>query len=230
MSGSEPDWYAVLGAMSSSSRVELRRLHRQSVKQQHPDSTQHLPEGHRAVLAADFIEVTAAWAVLGDPEARAAYDLRTGVTEARRSAARQAAERRTDRERTSRPDVGAASQPRVPTPRSAPPPAPPAGADHHEHLAVSEGRLSAGVMVTDSRTGAAYGPYFQAGVFRIRAHGHPSAAGGAPGYLVLHVTVDEAVAPVEGRAEPGRRGRWGAALRSVTSGSSARFGGARRRG
>ena len=224
MSGFEPDWYAVLGAASSSSQGEIRRLHRQAVKQQHPDSTHHLPEGHRAVLAADFIEATAAWAVLGDPAARAAYDVRRGGAEARRMSARQAAERRTDGMRTSRPDAEDVTQPRVPTPRSAPERARPAGADHHESVVVPESRLGAGVTVTDSRTGAAYGPYFQAGTFRIRGHGHPSTAGGAHGHLVLHVTLAEAPVPGADQPAAGRRGRWSAAVRSVTSGSSPRFG------
>lgn len=124
--------------MPTKSAGERRIPCRQPVKQQHPDSTQHLPEGYRAALAADFIEVTAAWAVLGDPEARAAYDLRIGGSEARRVAARQAAERRTDGMRTSSPHAGDASEPRVPTPRSAPERARPMGADHHEHVAVPE--------------------------------------------------------------------------------------------
>ena len=224
MGGSEPDWYAVLGAGASASQVEIRRLHRQAVKEQHPDRTHHLSETRRAALEAEFIEVTAAWAVLGDPVARAAYDRRCAQDEAQREARREdqresvrrAAQQRRDEARASRRPSpgGSASSPRVPTARTTAGSPRPAGEDHHEHLAVPEGQLRGGVTVTDSRTGATYGPFHQAGVFRIRAHGGASAAGGPRGHLVLHVTVQgPAAGPrVPDEAASGRWHRWGTAL------------------
>ena len=218
MGESEPDWYAVLGAGASSSQVEIRRLHRQAVKQQHPDRTQHLPASRRAALEADFIEVTAAWAVLGDPVARAAYDLRRAGREARRdaqrAAAREATQRRRDETRASRPTPagGQAAAPRVPTQGGAGRPVPPAGEDHHEHLAVPAEQLRRGVTVTDSRTGATYGPFHQVGVFRIRSHGQPSIGGGPRGHLILHVTVQDHAAETTTPAERGGWRRRGAAM------------------
>lgn len=222
MGESEPDWYAVLGAGPSSSQVEIRRLHRQAVKEQHPDRTQHLRPARRAALEAAFIQVTAAWAVLGDPGARAAYDRRASRREAQRAAARQAGERRREDVRASRPGSSAdrgATAPRVPTPRAPLATAP--GADHHEFFAVPEDQLRGGVTVTDPRTGATYGPFHQAGVFCIRAHGGASTAGGPRGHLVLHVTVQDpgvaAAIPEQPVATPWRRWRALAGWRALAA-------------
>lgn len=62
--------YEILGVAADASTDELRRAYRQRLREAHPDTG-----GNAAV----FIRVQEAWALVGDPDARAAYDRSTGL-------------------------------------------------------------------------------------------------------------------------------------------------------
>lgn len=64
--------YDVLGVPISASQDELRRAYRRMLRQAHPDT---------GGSEAQFVTVQRAWAVIGTPEARAAYDRGKGVNE-----------------------------------------------------------------------------------------------------------------------------------------------------
>jgi curved DNA-binding protein CbpA len=66
----EADYYAVLGVSPSSEDVVIQAAYRALMRRYHPD-TNCSPEAARKC-----IEINAAYAVLGDPAARAAYDAR----------------------------------------------------------------------------------------------------------------------------------------------------------
>ena len=79
-SGPSDDYYALLGIGADADAQELRRAWRRLVLRWHPDRA-----GPGAT--ATFQAISAAYAVLSDPGARAAYDRRRGTT-ARRAEAR----------------------------------------------------------------------------------------------------------------------------------------------
>lgn len=62
------NWYEVLGIGQDASVAEIRQAHRQAVRASHPDVV-----GHRDAEA-ELRAANAAWAVLSNPERRAAYD------------------------------------------------------------------------------------------------------------------------------------------------------------
>jgi DnaJ-class molecular chaperone len=96
------DYYALLGIHAGADGAELRRAWRQLALRWHPDRA-----GHAAT--ATFQQLAAAYDVLADPVARAAYDRR------RRAA---------DLGRSARPAPATTSPPASPPPRPARPPAP----------------------------------------------------------------------------------------------------------
>lgn len=64
--------YEVLGVAVTASQDELRKAYRRMLRQAHPDTG-----GSEAL----FVSVQRAWAVIGTPEARAAYDRGKGISE-----------------------------------------------------------------------------------------------------------------------------------------------------
>ena len=80
------DYYAVLGIRSTAHAAEIKRVYRRLVVQYHPDKNPD-PQAH-----AYMAEINEAYDVLGDPNSRAAYDLRRqhGWTEFVTAAAEQA--------------------------------------------------------------------------------------------------------------------------------------------
>jgi len=69
---SQPDYYALLGVHPGIGNAELRRVWRRLARRWHPDHA-----GHAAT--ATFQNISAAYEVLSDPVARAAYDRRRGI-------------------------------------------------------------------------------------------------------------------------------------------------------
>jgi curved DNA-binding protein CbpA len=67
-----PDWYFVLGVPPGASNEELRAAYRTHARALHPDSRDPALPGAEADAALRLLND--AWAVLGDPERRAAYD------------------------------------------------------------------------------------------------------------------------------------------------------------
>jgi curved DNA-binding protein CbpA len=63
------DFYAVLGVAPDATEDEIGRAFRARAKQLHPDARLHVPG-----TAEEFHDVTAAYAVLGDPRHRVEYD------------------------------------------------------------------------------------------------------------------------------------------------------------
>ena len=70
--GPSDDYYSLLGVAANASVAELRRAWRKLALRWHPDRA-----GSGATTT--FQKLQAAYAVLGDPVARAAYDLRIGI-------------------------------------------------------------------------------------------------------------------------------------------------------
>jgi hypothetical protein len=64
------DYYAILGIRSTAHAAEIKRVYRRLVVQYHPDKNPD-PQAH-----AYMAEINEAYDVLGDPDSRAAYDLR----------------------------------------------------------------------------------------------------------------------------------------------------------
>ncbi|XP_028286896.1 dnaJ homolog subfamily C member 24 isoform X2 [Parambassis ranga] len=77
----EKDLYAVLGASPSDSLQQLRHRYRQLVLQFHPDRLggEHSSEAESGMKK--FLEVDAAWKILGDQNSRWKYDLQRRGTE-----------------------------------------------------------------------------------------------------------------------------------------------------
>src|SRR6266850_215796 len=69
---SQHDYYALLGVRPEIGFAELRRVWRRLARHWHPDHA-----GHAAT--ATFQNISAAYEVLSDPVARAAYDRRRGI-------------------------------------------------------------------------------------------------------------------------------------------------------
>lgn len=86
--------YEVLGAAPGASSEELKRAYRRAVRTAHPDT---------GGSAAAFQTVQDAWAVLGDPVRRKAYDVRTSSNGATQSRPGPAAGASRPEERVARP-------------------------------------------------------------------------------------------------------------------------------
>ncbi len=69
---SQHDYYALLGVHPEVGSAELRRVWRRLAKRWHPDHAGH-------ATTATFQNLSAAYEVLSDPVARAAYDRRRGI-------------------------------------------------------------------------------------------------------------------------------------------------------
>jgi hypothetical protein len=68
------DHYQVLGVPRGADPVTIRRAYLRLARKHHPDLHAGEPAAVQAESRARMLEVNAAWAVLGDPERRAAYD------------------------------------------------------------------------------------------------------------------------------------------------------------
>ena len=114
------DPYAVLGVRRTASAGELRRAYLALARRHHPDA--HADDGASARAAAErrMQEVNAAWAVLGDPARRAAFD-RADRADDDRGARRASAPDPGFRPFDPGPDPDPADAPDVPY-RPAPPP------------------------------------------------------------------------------------------------------------
>jgi curved DNA-binding protein CbpA len=69
-----PDPYAVLGVRRGASAEEVRRAYLALARRHHPDAHAEGGAAARAASERRMQEVNAAWAVLGDPGRRAAFD------------------------------------------------------------------------------------------------------------------------------------------------------------
>ena len=69
-----PDPYAVLGVRRGASTEEVRRAYLGLARRHHPDANAGGGPAARAAAERRMQEVNAAWAVLGDPARRAAFD------------------------------------------------------------------------------------------------------------------------------------------------------------
>jgi len=72
-----PDWYQVLGVPATASSAQITRAYRAGLRTYHPDTRDLTdPADPVQVTAADSAldQLRAAYAVLGDPARRAAYD------------------------------------------------------------------------------------------------------------------------------------------------------------
>lgn len=65
------DYYSLLGVARTASDADLKAAYRRRVRETHPDMGGN---------ATQFRQVQEAWEILGDPKARASYDLRTSTT------------------------------------------------------------------------------------------------------------------------------------------------------
>jgi hypothetical protein len=72
--GGRPDPYAVLGVRRDASPEEVRRAYLALARRHHPDAHSSGGPAARAAAERRMQEVNGAWAVLGDPGRRAAFD------------------------------------------------------------------------------------------------------------------------------------------------------------
>lgn len=80
--------YDRLGVDPDATDAELRRAWLRLARTHHPDA--HADPAARAAAEIEMRSINEAWAVLGDPQRRAAYDARrTGATDGRASAVRR---------------------------------------------------------------------------------------------------------------------------------------------
>ncbi|XP_028441758.1 dnaJ homolog subfamily C member 24 isoform X2 [Perca flavescens] len=77
----ETDLYAVLGARPSDSLQQLRHRYQQLALQYHPDRLGGQCSSEAESGVKKFLEVDAAWRVLGDQNSRKQYDLQRRGTE-----------------------------------------------------------------------------------------------------------------------------------------------------
>ncbi|XP_029009455.1 dnaJ homolog subfamily C member 24 [Betta splendens] len=75
----DKDLYAVLGASPSNSVQELRRRYQQLALKYHPDRVGHESSAESGIDK--FLEVEAAWRILGDQNSRRRYDLQRQAQE-----------------------------------------------------------------------------------------------------------------------------------------------------
>lgn len=64
-----PDYYAILGVARDASAEDIKRAYRKLARESHPDTNQHDPHAEER-----FKQVSEAYQVLSDPEARQRYD------------------------------------------------------------------------------------------------------------------------------------------------------------
>ncbi|OCT81887.1 dnaJ homolog subfamily C member 24 [Xenopus laevis] len=70
------DWYSILGAKPSDTQTELKQKYQKLALLYHPDKQSADVIGRQAEEGAHrFIEINQAWKILGDEEAKKAYDL-----------------------------------------------------------------------------------------------------------------------------------------------------------
>lgn len=102
MAEARDDYYAVLGIPRQASAAEITRAYRRALRRLHPD-THARPDDRehdakaseaRPGVGAGLALLREAFAVLGDPARRAAYDRRTQLAPARRPATPPARQRR----------------------------------------------------------------------------------------------------------------------------------------
>ena len=74
----EPNYYAVLGVSPFASREQIRAAYRRRIKLWHPDRYAGKPRSLQMRAEQRARRLTAAWAVLGAPAKRQAYDERRG--------------------------------------------------------------------------------------------------------------------------------------------------------
>ncbi len=77
----EPDYYAALGLTPAASAADVRHAYHRLAKLWHPDRFMHAPEALRERAGRRMRTLTAAYAVLGNAEARHAYDARRGLSD-----------------------------------------------------------------------------------------------------------------------------------------------------
>jgi len=75
----EPDYYAALGVRPDATSDEIRRAYHRLAKLWHPDRYMGAPAALRERAERRMRHLTAAYAELGDPTARRAYDQRRGL-------------------------------------------------------------------------------------------------------------------------------------------------------
>jgi len=71
------DLYAVLGLTPLATQEQIRHSYRALLRQNHPDTSPFGEPVEKAAATATLQELTAAYAILGDPTRRARYDHRT---------------------------------------------------------------------------------------------------------------------------------------------------------
>lgn len=90
------DFYAVLGVDRIADTKEIKARYHHLVATEHPDKHEHLPKAQHAAKAAAWRDITEAYVVLKDTEARAKYDWERAVE---REGIRAAAAAATPRQR-----------------------------------------------------------------------------------------------------------------------------------
>lgn len=81
-----PNYYAVLGVTPGASALEIKRAYRRLARQHHPDL-------NAQAQGEQIKRLNEAYAVLGDPQKRAAYDERLHLARLRAEAARRQRQR-----------------------------------------------------------------------------------------------------------------------------------------
>jgi curved DNA-binding protein CbpA len=120
-------WYQVMGLGASASASEIRSAYLQLARNLHPDRHASSSETEQRLAERRMREVNAAWAVLGDPDAKSQYD-----TELRLAAARAATRPGAPRvPPTAARTPPSAQRSTVPPPPGAPGGPPPSRPRHH---------------------------------------------------------------------------------------------------
>jgi molecular chaperone DnaJ len=90
MTASRPDLYAILGVDPSATQEQITQAYRSLLRRHHPDTRPPGDHAHHAEADATLEQVLAAYATLGDPARRAAYDRQRGTRAQRARPARPA--------------------------------------------------------------------------------------------------------------------------------------------
>ena len=80
-------WYQVMGLAPSATAPEIRAAYLRLARNLHPDRHAAGSPTERRLADRRMREVNAAWAVLGDPSAKATYDTELRLAKARAAAA-----------------------------------------------------------------------------------------------------------------------------------------------